>query len=239
MKLDILAFAAHPDDTELACAGTLASHVALGDKVGVIDFTEGEMGTRGTPELRKQEAAKSAGIIGLAVRGNLGFRDSFFQNDKAHQLELVKVIRKYQPDIILANAVSDRHPDHGRASALTKDAIFISGLKKVETFDEKGNLQEPWRPRLVLSYIQSLPLKPDILVDVSDFWETKMKAIKAFESQFHDPNSEEPETYISSPGFMKMIEARAMEFGHVIGVKYAEGYTVDKYLGVKSLKGLL
>jgi bacillithiol biosynthesis deacetylase BshB1 len=239
MKLDILAFGAHPDDTELACAGTLAAHVASGNKVGVVDFTQGEMGTRGTPDIRKREAAKSSEIIGLSVRENLGFQDSFFQNDKTHQLEVVKVIRKYQPDIILANAISDRHPDHGRASALAKDAIFIAGLKKVETHDEEGNLQNPWRPRLVLSYIQSLPLKPDILIDVSDFWETKMKAIQAFESQFYDPNSDEPETYISSPGFMKMIEARAMEFGQIIGVKYAEGFTTDKYLGVKNLKDLL
>ncbi|GAA5027471.1 bacillithiol biosynthesis deacetylase BshB1 [Marivirga lumbricoides] len=239
MKLDILALAAHPDDTDLACAGTLALHVALGDKVGVVDFTEGEMGTRGTPEIRREEARKSAEILGLSVRDNLQFEDGFFQNDKKHQLELVKKIRQYRPDTLLANAVSDRHPDHARASELAMNAIFIAGLKKVETYGDDGKLQEPWRPQVVLHYIQSLPLKPDLLVDVSDHWEKKMNAIKAFKSQFYNPDSEEPDTYISSPGFMKMIEARAMEFGQIIGVKYAEGYTVDKYIGVKNLKGLL
>lgn len=239
MKLDILALAAHPDDTDLACAGTLALHVALGDKVGVLDFTEGEMGTRGTPELRREEARKSAEILGLSVRDNLKFEDGFFKNDKEHQLALVKKIRQYRPDTLLANAVSDRHPDHARASELAINAIFIAGLKKVETHGDDGKLQEPWRPQVVLHYIQSLPLKPDLLVDVSDHWETKMNAIRAFKSQFYNPDSDEPDTYISSPGFMKMIEARAMEFGQIIGVKYAEGYTVDKYIGVKNLKGLL
>ncbi|MBK6264220.1 bacillithiol biosynthesis deacetylase BshB1 [Marivirga sp. S37H4] len=239
MKLDLLAFAAHPDDTELSCAGTLALHASLGDKVGVIDFTEGEMGTRGTPALRRKEAEKSAEILGLHVRENLGFADSFFLNDKEHQMKVVRKIRQYKPDIILTTAINDRHPDHARASELSKNAIFLSGLKKVETFDDAGQPQEVWKPRLVLHYIQSLPIKPDIVVDVSDHWETKMKAVKAFESQFYNPESNEPETYISSPGFLKMIEARAMEFGHIIGVKRAEGFTVDKYLGVRNLKGLL
>ncbi len=239
MKLDILAFGAHPDDIELSCAGTLALHASIGDKVGIIDFTEGEMGTRGTPELRNTEAQNSAEILGLEIRENLRFADSFFVNDKEHKLKVVQKIRQYKPDIIITNAINDRHPDHARASELSKDAIFLSGLKKVETLDPEGNSQDSWRPRLVLHYIQSLPITPDFLVDVSDVWETKMKAVRAFESQFYNPGSSEPETYISSPGFIKMIEARAMEFGHIIGVNYAEGFTVDKYLGVKNLKGLL
>lgn len=239
MKLDILAFAAHPDDTELSCAGTLASHVAQGKKVGVVDLTQGELGTRGTPETRRKEAAESAEIIGLSVRDNLKMADGFFKNDKEHQLQIIKKIRQYQPDILLANAISDRHPDHGRASELVKEAVFYSGLRMIETEDEEGNAQTPWRPRLVMHYIQSMPIVPDILVDVSDHWETKMKAVRAFKSQFFDPNSKEPETYISSEGFMKSVEARSIEFGQIIGVKYAEGFTLDRYTGVKDVTQLL
>jgi bacillithiol biosynthesis deacetylase BshB1 len=239
MKLDILAFAAHPDDTELSCAGTLASHVAQGKKVGVVDLTQGELGTRGTPETRRKEAAESAEIIGLSVRDNLKMADGFFKNDKEHKLQIIKKIRQYQPDVLLANAISDRHPDHGRASELVKEAVFYSGLRMIETEDEEGNAQTPWRPRLVMHYIQSMPIVPDILVDVSDHWETKMKAVRAFKSQFFDPNSKEPETYISSEGFMKSVEARSIEFGQIIGVKYAEGFTLDRYTGVKDVTQLL
>lgn len=239
MKLSILAFAAHPDDVELACSGTLAKHVEMGESVGIIDLTQGEMGTRGTPEMRLEEAKASANILGLKVRENLGFDDAFFKNDLVHQTEIVRKIRKYQPDIILANAVSDRHPDHGRASELISESVFLAGLKKFETKDDKGNNQEAYRPNKVYHYIQSLPITPDFVVDVSDQWEKKMNSIKAFDSQFYKAGSEEPETYISSPRFMKMIEARAMEFGQIIGVNYAEGFTVERYLGVKDLNGLI
>lgn len=239
MKLDILAFAAHPDDTELSCAGTLATHINQGYKVGVVDFTRGEMGTRGTVETRDNEAADSAKILGLSVRENLNFEDAFFVNDKAHQLEVVKSIRKYQPDIILANAIYDRHPDHSKASKLVVDACFLAGLTKVETLDEAGNEQKPWRPRAVYHYIQSIFVQPDFIVDVSDAWDTKMKAIKAFKSQFYDPKSNEPDTYISSPQFMDMLESRGKELGHSIGVKYGEGFTKDRNLGAKDLFDLL
>ncbi len=239
MKLNILAFAAHPDDVELACSGTLAKHAEMGELVGIIDLTKGEMGARGTPEQRLDEAATSADILGLKVRENLGFDDVFFKNDLAHQTEIVKKIRQYQPDIILANAISDRHPDHGRASELISESVFLAGLKKFETTDDHGNAQEAYRPNKVYHYIQSLPITPDFVVDVSEQWEKKMKSIKAFDSQFYKAGSKEPETYISSPRFMKMIEARAMEFGQIIGVDYAEGFTVERYLGVKDLNGLI
>ncbi|WP_375577921.1 bacillithiol biosynthesis deacetylase BshB1 [Marivirga tractuosa] len=239
MKLNILAFAAHPDDIELACSGTLAKHVEMGEDVGIIDLTKGEMGTRGTPEERLDEAAASADILGIKIRENLGFDDAFFKNDLVHQTEIVKKIRQYQPDIILANAISDRHPDHGRASELISESVFLAGLKKFETTDDNGKAQEAYRPNKVYHYIQSLPIIPDFVVDVSEQWDKKMKSIKAFDSQFYKADSEEPETYISSPRFMKMIEARAMEFGQIIGVNYAEGFTVERYLGVKDLNGLI
>lgn len=239
MKLNILAFAAHPDDIELSCAGTLAKHAEMGENVGVIDLTEGEMGTRGTPKKRLEEAAKSAEILGLKVRENLGFEDVFFKNDLPHKTEIVKKIRQYRPDIILANAVSDRHPDHGKASELISESVFLAGLKKFETVDDNGNAQEAYRPNKVYHYIQSIPITPDFVVDVSEQWQKKMNSIKAFDSQFYKPDSKEPDTYISSPRFMKMVEARAMEFGQIIGVDYAEGFTVERYLGVKDLNGLI
>ena len=239
MKLDILAFAAHPDDTELSCAGTLAAHVKKGYQVGVVYFTRGEMGTRGTPEIRSQEAAKSADILGLAVRENLEFEDAFFTNDKAHRLEVVKVLRKYCPDIVIANAVHDRHPDHARASGIITEACFLAGLRKVVTQDDDGNEQEICKPRAVYHYIQSQFIQPDLIVDVSEHWETKMKAIKAFKSQFYDPDSDEPDTYISSPEFMKMLESRGQELGHSIGVKYGEGFTIERNMGVQDLFHLL
>jgi bacillithiol biosynthesis deacetylase BshB1 len=239
MKLNILAFAAHPDDIELSCAGTLAKHAEMGEDVGIIDLTEGEMGTRGTPEQRLKEAAKSADILGLRVRENLGFEDAFFNNNLAHQTEIVRKIRQYKPEIVLANAISDRHPDHGKASDLLSEAIFLAGLKKFETVDDSGQPQEAYRPNKVYHYIQSLPITPDFVVDVSKQWDKKMNAIKAFDSQFFKPGSDEPETYISSPRFMKMVEARAMEFGQIIGVDYGEGFTVERYLGIKDLNGLI
>ena len=238
MKLDILAFAAHPDDVELTCSGTLLKAILNGKKAGIVDFTKGELGTRGTPEIRIAEAEESARILGVSARENLGFRDGFIQNDEAHQLEVIKMIRKYQPDIVLANATSDRHPDHGRASNLAREACFLSGLKNIKTTLD-GTEQEAWRPKVVYHYIQSVPLEPDFVVDVTEVWDKKMASYKAFQSQFFDPNSKEPETYISNPGFLKMIESRAIHYGHSIGVKYGEGFTIERPIGVKDIIDLI
>jgi N-acetylglucosamine malate deacetylase 1 len=233
-KLDILVMAAHPDDAELSCSGTVAAHIARGYKVGILDFTHGEMGTRGTPELRLKEAQLSSEILGLSMRENLGFKDVFFLEDEEHQRAIARVIRKYRPEIVLANAVSDRHPDHGKGGSLASKACFVSGLRMLETKDQ-GVLQEAWRPKVIYHYIQNNFIEPDLVVDVSDFWEKKMASIKAFKSQFHDPNSKEPESFISAPGFLEFIQARAREYGHKIGVQYGEGFTVERVPGVKDL----
>lgn len=234
MKLDILVIAAHPDDAELSCSGTIAAHIKAEHKVGVLDLTRGEMGTRGTPEIRLEESARAAELLQLSARENLGFRDAFFKDDEAHHLEVVKIIRKYQPDIVLANAISDRHPDHGKGGALATNACFISGLRRVETVLD-GEAQEAWRPQYVYHYIQNNYIKPDFVFDISDFWEDKLASIKAFKSQFYDPNSDEPESFISSKEYFDFVEARAREFGHMINVKYGEGYTVEKTIGVTNL----
>jgi N-acetylglucosamine malate deacetylase 1 len=239
MKLDILVLAAHPDDAELGCGGTIAKHTAAGKKIGVVDFTKGELGTRGTPESRSQEAAASAKILGLSVRENLGLRDGFFQNDEVSQKALIQSIRKYRPDIVLANAIYDRHIDHGKGASFGYDSCFLSGLSKIHTVDEKGVKQEPWRPLVVYHYIQSQFIEPDFIVDVTGYWDVKMEAIRAFKSQFFDPSSNEPQTYISKPEFMKMLEARGIEFGHAIGATHGEGFTVRRYPGVKSLFDLV
>ena len=233
-KLDVLVFAAHPDDAELGCSGTIAAQIAQGNKVGIVDFTQGEMGTRGTPEIRLQEAENAAKILGLTVRENLGFQDVFFRDDEEHQLKLIQAIRKYQPEIVLANAVNDRHPDHGKGSSLASKACFMSGLAKIETFQD-GIVQSPWRPKFVYHYIQNNYIEPDFIVDISDFWELKIKSIAAFGSQFYNPSSQEPASFISSPEFLPFIEARARELGHRINVKYAEGFTVERYIGVSNL----
>jgi N-acetylglucosamine malate deacetylase 1 len=238
MKLDILVLAAHPDDAELGCGGTIARHVAMGHKVGVVDLTRGELGTRGTVAIREAEATESARILGLSIRKNLGLPDGFFKNDKAHQLQVVCAIRQFQPDIILANAVYDRHPDHGRAAELAFESCFLAGLSKVET-EHEGAKQKPWRPKAMYHYIQSQLLKPDFVVDISSQWETKMNAIRAFKTQFYDPASREPATYISNPAFMKMVESRAQEFGHAIGTNYGEGFTVRRLIGVNALSDLI
>jgi len=237
MKLDLLVLAAHPDDAELGCGGTIAKEVSLGRKVGVIDFTRGELGTRGTVQTRDQEAQDSARILGLSVRENLNFRDGFFQNDETHQREVIRIIRKYQPEIVIANATYDRHPDHGKGSSLSFDSCFYAGLTKIET-KENGVIQSAWRPKLLYHFIQSQLIPPDFVVDVSDFWETKMKSIRAFKTQFHDPTSNEPETFISSPAFIKLLEARGHEFGHSIGAAYGEGFTVRRVIGVNDLFSL-
>ena len=233
-KLDVLVFAAHPDDAELGCSGTIAAQIAQGNKVGIVDFTQGEMGTRGTPEIRLQEAENAAKILGLTIRENLGFQDVFFRDDEEHQLKLIQAIRKYQPEIVLANAVNDRHPDHGKGSSLASKACFMSGLSKIETFQD-GIVQSPWRPKFVYHYIQNNYIEPDFIVDISDFWELKIKSIAAFGSQFYNPRSQEPASFISSPEFLPFIEARARELGHRINVKYAEGFTVERYIGVSNL----
>ena len=238
MKLDLLVFAAHPDDAELACSGTILKYTSEGKKVGVVDLTQGELGTRGNAKLRAQEAAASAEILGLSIRENLGLRDGFFLNDEVNRLKVIEAIRKYQPEIVLANALSDRHPDHGRASELISDAVFLSGLTKIETqLDGQG--QKPWRTRLLLHYIQDRYIQPDILIDITPYWEQKLASIRAFRSQFFDPKSTEPDTYISSPDFLNALEARCREFGKAIQATYAEGFTSKKLLGVKSLFDLL
>lgn len=235
MKLDILVLASHPDDAELGCGGTIARQVSLGNKVGIVDLTRGELGTRGTPETRQKEAEVSASILGVAIRENLGLADGFFQNTPETQLAVVRAIRKFQPRVVLANAVTDRHIDHGKGANLATDAAFLSGLMKIKTTDDHHNPQLAWRPEAVYHYVQSQFIAPDFVVDISAQWETKMKAIKAFSSQFFDPDSREPETYISKPGFLKMLEARAVEYGHAIGVDYGEGFTVRRFIGITNL----
>lgn len=234
MKLDILVLAAHPDDAEISCGGTIAKHISLGFKVGVVDLTRGELGTRGTALIREQEAANSSKILGLSVRENLGLRDGFFKNTEEDQLKVVRALRRYQPDIVLTNAVQDRHPDHGRAADMVYESCFLSGLVRVETM-EKEHRQMAWRPRAVYHFVQSQYIQPDFVVDVTDFWEKKLASLRAFGSQFYDPNSKEPETFISNPGFMKLIEARGHEMGYAIGAKYGEGFTVRNLIGVDNL----
>lgn len=234
MKLDILVLAVHPDDAELGCSGTIAKYVAEGKKVGIVDFTRGELGTRGTAETRDAEAAESAKILGLHARENLRFRDAFFQNDETHRLEVIRMIRKYQPEIVLSNALHDRHPDHGRAGDLANDACFLAGLAKIET-QEGGVLQEAWRPRLVLQYIQDHYIRPDIIVDITPYIEPKIQSIKAFKTQFYNPDHHEAETYISSPEFFESVLGRAREFGKSIGATFGEGFTSRKLLGVEDI----
>jgi bacillithiol biosynthesis deacetylase BshB1 len=233
-KLDILVIAAHPDDAELGCSGTIAAHVAKGHKVGIVDLTKGEMGTRGTPEIRIQEANEAAKILGLSARENLGFADIYFQDDTAHQHELIRVIRKYRPEIVLANAVSDRHPDHGKGASLATNACFMSGLRKIETKLD-GIPQDPWRPKFVYHYIQNNYIQPDFIFDITEYWDTKVASIMAFKSQFYDPASQEPASFISSPDFLPFVESRSREFGHRIMTKYGEGFTIERYIGVKDL----
>ena len=236
MKLDQLVLSAHPDDAELGCGGALCKAVKSGKQVGIIDLTRGELSTRGTVETRNQESDRARDIMGLVVRENMDFRDGFFINDEHHQRALIQVIRKYQPEIVLAAAPHDRHPDHPRASALIVESCFLSGLTRIES-ESEGVTQTAWRPKALYHYIQSNFIKPDFILDVSDYWEIKMEAIHAYKSQFF--NGDGPETYISNPNFMKMVEARGVEFGHSIGVKYGEGFLVDRNLGVNDLFDLL
>ena len=234
MKLDILAFGAHPDDVELGCGATIAKEVANGKKIGIIDLTRGELGTRGTAETRDQEASAAAKILGVTIRENLAFADGFFVNDKQHQLEVIKMIRKYQPEIVLCNAIDDRHIDHGKGSKLVSDACFLSGLLKIET-ELDGNQQKQWRPKQVYHYIQWKHIEPEVTVDVTDFIDTKMESVLAYKTQFYDPDSKEPQTPISSKNFTDSIKYRARDLGRIIGVEYAEGFTTERYVAVESL----
>lgn len=238
MKLDILAFGAHPDDVELGCSGTILKEISLGKKVGIIDLTRGELGTRGSADLRDQEAAEAAKILGVSVRENLRFRDGFFANDEAHQLKVIQMIRKYQPEIVLCNAIDDRHIDHSRGSQLVSDACFLSGLMKIET-QLDGQAQQAWRPKLVYHYIQWKDSKPDFVVDITGFTEKKVDSILAYKSQFYDPNSKEPESPITSKNFMESLHYRSRDLGRLVGVEHAEGFTVERYLAVNSLGDLI
>jgi len=238
MKLDILVFGAHPDDAELGAGGTIAKEVSRGKKVGIVDLTRGELGTRGSAEIRDAEAAKAAKVLNIAVRENMEFADGFFVNDKEHQMEIIKMIRKYRPDIVLCNAVDDRHIDHGKGSKLVSDACFLSGLTKIDSKID-GKQQEAWRPKVVYHYIQWKNLTPDFVVDVSGFIEKKTEAILAYSSQFFDPNSDEPETPISSKNFIDSVNYRARDLGRLIGVEHAEGFTIERFVGVDNLDALI
>jgi bacillithiol biosynthesis deacetylase BshB1 len=241
MKLDILAIGVHPDDVELGCSGTLINERKSGKVTGVIDLTQGELGTRGTVDTRYKEAAAAAQIMGLAVRENLKMRDGFFVNDEAHQRMLIRKIRQYRPEIILANVLDDRHPDHGRAGHMIADAAFLAGLARIETQDDAGNPQERWRPKYVLHYLQDWYHEPDLLVDISDAFEARMEAIKAYATQFHTDASgaQGPQTYISTPDFLDSVIARARMLGKRIGVKYAEGFITEKKIGIRNLDALV
>jgi N-acetylglucosamine malate deacetylase 1 len=241
MNLDILAIGVHPDDVELGCSGTLINEIKFGKKAGIVDLTQGELGTRGTIETRYQEAANAAMLIGVHVRENLKMRDGFFKNDEEHQLKLITVIRKYQPSIVIGNVLHDRHPDHGRAGQLIADSCFLAGLAKIETKDENGNAQQRWRPSYLLHYIQDWYHEPDLLIDISDVFEQRMKAVEAYSTQFHTSNGDKdgPQTYISTPDFLESVIARARMFGKRIGVKYAEGFISEKKIGINSLDALI
>ncbi|MGA0896574.1 MAG: bacillithiol biosynthesis deacetylase BshB1 [Flavobacteriaceae bacterium] len=237
--IDILAFGAHPDDVELGCAGTIALSVSQGKSVAIIDLTEGELGTRGSADLRKQEAEKAAAILQVTRRENLAFKDGFFVNDSTHQLKVIQKIREYKPEIVLCNAVRDRHIDHGKGNQLVNDSCFLSGLVKIETLDAKGLPQQAWRPKLVLEYIQWDDISPNIVLDITGFLEHKMEAVKAYTSQFFDPNSKEMDTPISNKNFLESVEYRAKNFGRLIGTEAGEGFTSRQLLSVASLETLI
>lgn len=231
-QLDILAFGAHPDDVELSCSGTIAKHIALGSKVGIVDLTRGELGTRGSAEIRDKEAVKAAQLLGVEMRHNLNFKDGFFQNDESHQMEIIKIIREYRPRIVLANAISDRHPDHKKGSDLVSHACFLAGLPKIETG------QDAWRPEVVYHYIQFDEIEPDFVVDISNYIDKKIEVVKAFSSQFYDAKSDEPETIISSKGFLDSVRYRAANIGRLARVAYGEGFTVERLITVDTLDKL-
>ncbi len=240
MKLDVLAIGVHPDDVELGCSGVLLNEARNGKATGIVDLTQGELGTRGTIETRYAEAAAAAVILGVKIRENLKFRDGFFKNDEEHQLQLIRVIRKYQPEIVIGNILDDRHPDHGRAGHLIADACFLSGLAKIETTDDDGRPQERWRPKFVLHYMQDWYHEPDLLVDISDVFEQRMESVKAYTTQFSVMDEDDgPQTYISTPDFLDSVIARARMLGKRIGVKYAEGFITEKKIGIRNLDALV
>jgi N-acetylglucosamine malate deacetylase 1 len=237
MKVDILAIGAHPDDIELGCSGTIINEIRNGKKVGIVDLTQGELGTRGTIETRYSEAAEAARIMGVSARENLKMRDGFFENNPAHQMMLIRAIRKYQPEIVLANAPEDRHPDHGRAARLIADACFFAGLRKIETTHDDGSAQQAWRPKYVFHYIQDRYIEPGFIVDISDVFEQRMQAIAAYTTQFYTGAAEEnaePQSYISTPLFLESVIARARMMGKRIGVKFGEGFVTEKLIGVRN-----
>lgn len=239
MKLDILAIGVHPDDVELGCAGTILKNIKQGKQIGILDLTRGELGTRGTPEQRLIEATDAAKILGVHTRENLELKDGFFENNEETLKKIITVIRKYQPEIVLCNAVEDRHPDHGRSAKLTSDACFLSGLRKIET-TLNGETQKEWRPKYIFHYIQDRFLQPNFVFDISDEMETKLESVLAYKSQFHNPDWKgEPQTYISSPEFLETIKARAMMLGKRIGVKYAEGYLSEKMIGIDNFDSII
>ena len=239
MKVDILAIGAHPDDVELGCGGTLAKLISEGKKVAIIDLTEGELGTRGTAETRKEEAANAAKILEVSARENLKMKDGFLQNSEKYQLRIIKMIRKYQPEIVFANAIDDRHPDHAKAAKLASDACFLSGLIKIKTLDDGGNLQTFWRPKQVFHYIQWKNITPDFVIDISDFIDKKIEACLAYKTQFYDPSSNEPMTPIATKDFLESLTYRAQDLGRLSGVTYAEGFTVEKTLALKNFDGII
>ena len=238
MKLDILAFGAHPDDVELGCSGTIAKEISLGKKIGIVDLTRGELGTRGSVEIRNNESEAAAKILGVSIRENLDMRDGFFINDESHQMRIIEIIRKYKPEIVLCNAIDDRHIDHAKGSKLVSDACFLSGLIRIETSID-GIQQDAWRPKLVYHYIQWKNIEPDFVVDITGFIDKKEASILAYSSQFYNPNSEEPETPIATKNFLESIHNRSRELGRLIGTEYAEGFTVERYLAVNSLGDLI
>jgi bacillithiol biosynthesis deacetylase BshB1 len=238
MKLDILAFGAHPDDVELGCGGTIAKETAAGRKVGIIDLTRGELGTRGSAEIRDAESAAAARVLQVAVRENLRMRDGFFINDEAHQMQVISMIRKYRPDIVICNAVDDRHIDHGKGSKLVSDACFLAGLRRIET-ESEGRAQDAWRPKVVYHYIQWKDIVPDFVVDISGFERQKMEAIMAYSSQFYKEGTDEPVTPIATRNFQDSITYRSRNLGRLIGTEYAEGFTCERYLAVNSLADLI
>ena len=237
MKLDILAFGAHPDDVELGCSGTIAKEVSLGKKVGIIDLTRGELGTRGSVAIRNEESAKASEILGVTIRENLDMRDGFFVNDEAHQLKVIQAIRKYQPDVVLCNAITDRHIDHGKGSKLVSDACFLSGLIQIKT-ELNGEAQQAWRPKVVYHYIQWQTIEPDFAVDITGYMDKKMESVLAYSSQFYDPKSNEPDTPIASKNFLDSIRYRAQDLGRLVGVEYAEGFTTERYVTVDRIGDL-
>lgn len=238
MKVDILAIGAHPDDVELGCGGTLAKLISEGKKVAIVDLTQGELGTRGTNLTRAEEAAEASKILGISARENLKMKDGFLENSEEYQMKIVKMIRKYQPAIVLANAIEDRHPDHAKAAKLVSDACFLAGLTKIETSID-GENQQTWRPKQVFHYIQWKNITPDFVVDISDFMEKKLQACLAYKTQFYDPNSKEPMTPIATKDFLESLTYRTQDLGRLSGVSYAEGFTTEKLLAFKNFDGII